>query len=143
MNQICVNNPTKNLLFIYFYNSHRCGVSFNQVLRDYSCQTICDSWLILAFTFVLDLAVENARTVIKYDIQECGDWRDTFLKFGTTSHNALNKKIAKTCYISAILELCNENVTVDTESHKDIEDLPDIKCQASLHSLEDQKWPTE
>ena len=116
------------------------------MLRDYSCQTICYSWLILAFTFVLDLAAENARTVIKYDIQVCGDRRDTFLKFGTTSHKALNKKIAKTCYILAIndiLELCNENVTVDTESHKDIENLPDIKCQVSLHSLEDQKRPTE
>ena len=60
--------PHKKPMVIDFYNSQRCGVDIiNQMLRDYSCQPTCDSWVVVVFTFILDLAAVNARTILKYN----------------------------------------------------------------------------
>ena len=37
------------------------------MLRDYSCQPTCDSWVVVVFTFILDLAAVNARNILKYN----------------------------------------------------------------------------
>ena len=37
----------------------------NQMLRNYSCQSTCDSWVVIVFTFILDLAAVSARTILK------------------------------------------------------------------------------
>ena len=53
---------------IDFYNSKRCGVDIiNQLLCDYSWQFTCDSQVVVIFTFILDLAGVNARTILKYN----------------------------------------------------------------------------
>ena len=53
-------------MLIVFYNSHRCDVDImNQMLRNYSCQSTCDSWVVIVFTFILDLAAVSARTILK------------------------------------------------------------------------------
>ena len=44
--------PHKKPMVIAFYNSQRCGVDItDQILRDYSCQSTCDSWVVVVFTF--------------------------------------------------------------------------------------------
>ena len=54
-------------MMIDFYISQRGSVDIiNQMLRDYSCQPTCDSCVNVVFTFILDLAAVNARTVLKY-----------------------------------------------------------------------------
>ena len=60
--------PHKKPIVIDFYNSQRCGVDIiNQMLCDYSCQRTCYSWVVVVFTFILDLAAVNARTILKYN----------------------------------------------------------------------------
>ena len=56
------------------YSSQRWRVDIvNQMLRDYSCQPISDSWVIVVFTFILDLAAVIATAIIKY--KDEGLWR--------------------------------------------------------------------
>ena len=46
----------KKSVIIDFYNSQRCGVDIvNQMLRDYSCQLTCDSWVVVVFRTILCL----------------------------------------------------------------------------------------
>ena len=55
--------PHKKPSMADFYNSQRWGADIiNQMLRGYSCQTTCDSWVVVVFTFILDLAAVNGRT---------------------------------------------------------------------------------
>ena len=68
-------------MVIDFYNSQRCDVEFiNQMFRGYSCQPTCDSWVVVVFTFILDLAAVNARTILKYNKENYIDSRGDFLK---------------------------------------------------------------
>ena len=65
--------PHKKPMVIDIY---RCGVDIiNQMLRDYSCQPTCDSWVVVVFTFILDLTAVNARTILKYKKETCIDSR--------------------------------------------------------------------
>ena len=58
--------PHKKPMVIDFYNSRRCSVDIiNQMLRGYSCQHKCDSWVVVVLTFILDLAAVNAKTILK------------------------------------------------------------------------------
>lgn len=42
---------------IDFCNSQRYGVDIvNQMIRYYSCQSTCDSWLLIVFTFILSIS---------------------------------------------------------------------------------------
>ena len=50
------------------------------MLRDYSCQPTCNSWVVVVFTFILDLAAVNARTILKYNKENYIDSRRDFLK---------------------------------------------------------------
>ena len=50
------------------------------MLRDYSCQPMCNSWVVVVFTFILDLAAVNARTILKYNKENYIDSRRDFLK---------------------------------------------------------------
>ena len=55
-------------MVINFYNSQRCGVDIiNKKVRDYSCQSTRDRWVVVVFKFILDLAAVNARTTSKYN----------------------------------------------------------------------------
>ena len=66
---------------IDFYNSQRCGVDIiNQMLRDYFCQSTCDCWVVVVFTFILDLAAVNAITILNYNKENYIDSRREFLK---------------------------------------------------------------
>ena len=68
-------------MVIDFYNSQKCGVDIiNQMLRDYSSQPICDSWVFVASTFILDLAGVNTRTILKYNRGNYIDSTQYFLK---------------------------------------------------------------
>lgn len=56
-------------------NLSRCEMDIvNQIIRDYSCQPTCDSRF---FIFILDLAAEDARTILRAAInavwQACGE----------------------------------------------------------------------
>ena len=56
------------VMVIDFYNSERCGVDIiNQILRHYSYQPLCDSWVVVVFIFILDLAPVNAN----FEILKC------------------------------------------------------------------------
>ena len=50
----------------------------NQMIGDYSWQSICDNWILIAFTFILDLAAVNARTILKYNKENDIDLRRNF-----------------------------------------------------------------
>ena len=53
---------------IDFYNSQRCGVDIvNEMIKDYCCQPVSNSWPLVVFTFVVDLAAINARTILAYN----------------------------------------------------------------------------
>ena len=39
---------------------------------------ICDSWVVVMFTFILDLAAVNARAILKYNKANHGDTRRIF-----------------------------------------------------------------
>ena len=55
--------PHKKPSMADFYNSQRWGADIiNQMLRGYSCQPTCDSWVVVVFTFILDFAAVNGRT---------------------------------------------------------------------------------
>ena len=41
---------------------------------------MCDSWIVVAFTFTFDLAAVNARTILKYNKENYIDSRRDFLK---------------------------------------------------------------
>ena len=74
--------PHQKPIAIDFHNSQRCGVDIiNQMLRDYSCQPTCHSWVnvVLMFTFIF-LAAVNARTLLKYNKENYIDSRRDFLK---------------------------------------------------------------
>ena len=59
----------------------------NQMLRDYSCQPTSDSWVIVVFTFILDLEAVKARTIVKYKDQRLlSDYNRT------QTHNNLVRK---------------------------------------------------
>ena len=46
----------KKSVIIDFYNSQRRGVDIvNQMLRDYTCQLTCDSWVVVVFRTILCL----------------------------------------------------------------------------------------
>ena len=73
--------PHKKPTVIDFYNSQRCGVEFiNQMFRGYSCQPTCDSWVVVVFTFILDLPAVNERAILKYNKENYIDSRGDFLK---------------------------------------------------------------
>ena len=52
----------------------------NQILCDCSCQPTCYSWVVAVFTFILDLATVNPRTILKYNKENYIDSRQNFLK---------------------------------------------------------------
>ena len=123
--------PTKNFLLalhkkpleIDFYNSQRCSIDvINQMLRDYSCQPTCDNWVLAVFRFILDLAVVNARTILKHNKENYINSRRDFLKnlatYLTISYIKNRAKVTnlKSVTISAInnvLESCDVSVLRD------------------------------
>ena len=65
---ISPNSRNQKPEIIEFYNSQRCGVDIvNKMIRDYSCQPICNSWTMVVFTFLLDLGVINSKTILEYN----------------------------------------------------------------------------
>ena len=47
------------------YNLQHCGVDIvNEMLKDYSSQPVSNGWTIVVCTFILDLPVINAQTVL-------------------------------------------------------------------------------
>ena len=71
---------------IDFYNSQTYGVDIvNQILRDCTCQSTCDSWVLVLFTIILDLAAVNARTIPKYSKAHYDETRRAFLRNLVTS----------------------------------------------------------
>ena len=55
-------------MVINFYDGQRCSVDIiNKKLRGYSCQSTRDRWVVVVFTFILDVAAVNARTTSKYN----------------------------------------------------------------------------
>ncbi len=56
---------------IDFYNQERCGVDIvNEMIKDHSSQPVANSWPLVVFTFILDLAAVNARTILGYNCPE-------------------------------------------------------------------------
>ena len=49
------------------------------MLRNFSGQPTCDSRVVAVFTFILDLAVVNARTISNYNKENYTDSRRDFL----------------------------------------------------------------
>ena len=71
------NNP----VVIDFHNSQRYGADIvNQMLRDHTCQLTCDSWVLVVFTFILDLVAVNTRTVLNHNKTNSDDTRKVFLR---------------------------------------------------------------
>ena len=68
----------KKPLVIDFYNSQMDII--NQMLCDSSYQATCDSWVDVVFTFILDLAAVNPKTILKYDKKNYFDSRQNFSK---------------------------------------------------------------
>ena len=50
------------------------------MLCDSSYQATCDSWVDVVFTFILDLAAVNPKTILKYDKKNYFDSRQNFSK---------------------------------------------------------------
>ena len=44
----------------------------------YKLKIICDSWVVVMFTFILDLAAVNARAILKYNQANYDDTRRIF-----------------------------------------------------------------
>ena len=66
---------------IDFHNSQRCGVYIvNEMLRNYTCQPTCDSWVLVVFRFILDLAAVNTKTILKHNKANSDDTRKFFLR---------------------------------------------------------------
>ena len=66
---------------IDFHISQRCGADIvNQMLRDYTCQPTCDSWVLEVFTFILNLAAVNTRTILNHNKANSDDTRKVFLR---------------------------------------------------------------
>ena len=150
--------PHKKPMVIDFYNSQRCGVDIiNQMLCDYSCQPTCDSWVVLVFTFILDLAAVNARTILKYNKKNYIHSRRDFLEnlptyliipYGKTRTKVTNLKSVAISPINDVLESCSVSVLRDDPENQDlpIEDNgilpnegPDIKCHVYVKNLQDTK----
>ena len=92
------------------------------MFRDYSCQPACDSCVVVVFTFILDLAAVNARTILKYNKENYIDSRRDFLKnlaaYLTVPYKNYRAKVTnmKSVTISAInnvLESCGVSVLRD------------------------------
>ena len=65
---------------VLFYNEQRCEVDImNKMIRELSTQPKTDDWQICVFTFILDVACINARTILKYNLKK-EDTRRVFLK---------------------------------------------------------------
>lgn len=44
------------------------------------CQSTCDSWVLVMFTFIVDLVPVNTTTILKYNKANCDDARKVFLR---------------------------------------------------------------
>ena len=58
------NKLIKNLSILTFITVKDVGW-VNQMIRDYSCQSTCDSSVLLVSLIILDLALVNARNILK------------------------------------------------------------------------------
>ena len=57
------------LVLINFYNFQRRGVDIvDKMINDNCCQPEANSWPLVVFTFVIDLAAINARTILGYNV---------------------------------------------------------------------------
>ena len=127
------------------------------MLRDYSCQPTCDSWVVVVFTFILDLAAANARTILKYDKENYIDSRQIFLKnlatyltipYKKNRTKVTNLKSLTISAISDVLESCVVSVLRDNPENQDLpiednDDLPNegrgMKCHVCIKDLQDVK----
>ena len=120
----------KKPVVVDFYNSQRCGVDIvNQMLRDFSCQTTCDNWVVVVFTFILDLAAVNTRTILKYNKENYTDSRRDFLKklatylmipYITNRVNVTNLKSVTISAINVVLKSCGVSVLRDDPENQDL-----------------------
>ena len=61
----------KRPMVIDFFNTESCkGDVANETLKDYSSQPISNSWTVAVFMFIINLAVVNAQTVLKYSASQ-------------------------------------------------------------------------
>ena len=148
----------KKPMVIDFYNCQRCGVDIiNQMLCDYSCEPTCDSWVVLAFAFILDLAAVNARTILKYNKENYIDSRRNFLKhlaayltipYIKNRAKVTNSKSVTISAINDVLESCGVSVLRDDPENQDLPiesngDLPNegrgMKCHVCIKNLQGMK----
>ena len=63
------------------YNEYRCGVDIvNKMVKEYKSLPKNDSWWIVIFSFVVDLAVVNGSTILKYNMGNNAPSRRDFLR---------------------------------------------------------------
>lgn len=76
---VCIKDVKKK---IDFCNSQCCWLDIVKVmLKDYNFEPINNSWTFVTFTFTLGLAVDNAKTIMKYiSSQNKNQSRHKFLK---------------------------------------------------------------
>ena len=129
----------------------------NQMLCDSSYQATCDSWVDVVFTFILDLAAVNPKTILKYNKKNYFDSRQNFSKnLATYLTNPYIKSRAKvanlkslaTSAINHVLESCGVSVLRDDQENQDlpIEDNGDLhneghgmKCHLCIRNLQGMK----
>ena len=63
--------PKKKPEVILCFNEQRCGVDIvNRMIKDVKSQGNSDNYGKLAFTLVIDLAIVDAQTILKYNQNE-------------------------------------------------------------------------
>ena len=92
------------------------------MFRDYSYRSACDSChscVVVVFTFILDLAAVNARTILKYNKENYIDSRQDFLKnlaayltvpYINNRAKVTNMKSVTISAINDVLESCGVSV---------------------------------
>ena len=144
----------KKPTMIDFYSSQRCGVDIiNEMFHDYSCRPTCDSWVVVVFTFVLDLAAVNAITILKYNKENYINFLKNLGDYLTISYikdraKVTNLKLVTISAINDVLEFCGVSILRDDSENQDlpIEDighLPNegrgIKCLVCIKNLQGMK----
>lgn len=122
----------------------------NQMIHEYSCQCTCDSWVLVVFTFILDLAAVNTRAILKYNKENYSDSRwDLLRKLATSltilfikNRAQLSLNLVTLLAINNVSQSCGKSETTDIEEHEPVEVMSDGKCHIclkNLHGLEDKE----
>ena len=127
------------------------------MLRDNSCQSMYDSWVVVVFTFILDLAPVNTRIIFKYNKENYIDSRQDILKNLATyltipdiknRAKVTNLKSVTISTINDVLESCCVSVLRDDPENQDLliednGDLPNegrgMKCHVCMKTLQGMK----